>query len=87
MFNLKRKRRCKNCIASLYNPDLKCRIRYGYAFKNKKHIIPFCLDENSYADKIEFYLCDLDQLQYILNFIKEMRGQIPSFFRAGYFSA
>jgi hypothetical protein len=36
------------------------------AFKNKKHIIPFCLDENPYADKIEFYLCDLDQLQYYL---------------------
>jgi hypothetical protein len=37
------------------------------AFKSKKHIIPFCLDENPYADKIEFYLCDLDQLQYYLH--------------------
>ncbi|MDR1114814.1 MAG: WG repeat-containing protein [Tannerella sp.] len=37
------------------------------AFKNKKHIIPFCLDEEPFADRIEFYLCDLDQLQYYLH--------------------
>lgn len=32
------------------------------AFKRKKHIIPFCIDEEPFADKLEFYLCDLDQL-------------------------
>ena len=36
------------------------------AFKSKKHIIPFCIDEEPFADKIEFYLCDLDQLAYYL---------------------
>lgn len=43
------------------------------AFKNKKHIIPFCIDEVPYADKLEFYLCDLDQLQYYL--LKEFAVQ------------
>lgn len=36
------------------------------AFKYKKHIIPFCADDKPYASKLEFYLCDLDQLQYYL---------------------
>ena len=36
------------------------------AFKRKKHIIPFCIDEEPYADKLEFYLCDLDQLAYYM---------------------
>lgn len=36
------------------------------AFKSKKHIIPFCIDEEPFADKLEFYLCDLDQLAYYI---------------------
>ena len=36
------------------------------AFKNKKHIIPFCIDEQPFADSIEFYLCDLNRVSYHL---------------------
>ena len=36
------------------------------AFNRKKHIIPFCIDKEPFADDIEFFLCNLDRLAYYL---------------------
>ena len=36
------------------------------AFRKNKHILPFCIDQEPYSDKLEFYLCDLDYVSYYL---------------------